>query len=55
MDPKNTNNKGFNQQANNARKPGSIVELLAIPEGTDDVEFEPPRLRDELLGIPERS
>ncbi len=54
MDPKNTDNKELNQQVSNARKRGSIVELLAMPEGTD-VEFEPPRPGDELLRIPELS
>ena len=54
MDPKTTNSKEFNQQVSNANKRASIVESLAMLEATD-VEFEPPRLVDELLRIPELS
>ncbi|MDE0355355.1 MAG: hypothetical protein OXK20_06815 [Deltaproteobacteria bacterium] len=54
MDPKITDSKKLNQQVNNGRKRVSIVESLAVPEGTD-VEFEPPCLGDELLRIPELS
>ena len=52
MAPKITTSKEPNQQVNNDKKRVSIVESLAMPEGTD-VEFEPPRLGDELLRIPE--
>ena len=54
MDSKITTSKELNQQVSTAKKQGSIVESLAMHEGAD-VEFEPPRLGDELLRIPELS
>ena len=37
-----------------AEKEASIVESLAIPQAVD-VEFEPPRLADELIRLPDPS
>lgn len=37
-----------------AAKEASIVESLAMPEATD-VEFEPPRLADKLVQLPDLS
>ena len=37
-----------------AEKRPSIVELLAMPQ-TADVEFEPPRMADELVRLPDPS
>ena len=54
MDPKNPTNKELNQQVSSPGKGPSIVESLATPEATG-LEFEPPRLVDELLRLPELS
>ncbi len=54
MDPQITTSKEFNQQVRNDETRASIVDSLAMPAATD-VEFEPPRLADELLRLPELS
>ena len=54
MDPKITANEESDKQVTSSRKRDGIVESLAIPEATD-IEFEPPRLLDELLTLPEPS
>jgi len=43
-----------NQAASAAETRVSIVDSLAMPE-TTDVDFEPPRLADELFRLPELS
>ncbi len=54
MDHKITTSKEFNPQVSSAEKEPSIVESLAMPEATD-VEFEPPRVADKPLRLPELS
>ena len=54
MNPKNPTSKEFDQQWRSSGKGPSIVESLAMPEATG-LEFEPPRLVDELLRLPELS
>lgn len=53
MDTKDIAKNEFDQQVSNVEKPDGIIELLAMPEAAD-VEFEPPRLGDRLLRLPER-
>ncbi len=52
MDTRDAASKEYARQVSDAEEWAGIIELLAMPAAAE-VEFEPPRLGDPLLRLPE--